>query len=239
VVLGQFGGSGAIGFLEFRKKILSMGRPGRGKNWANRGCSSFDRNTNPDETRCWFQKIARSPHARRVISHRRRATRDTGYLPFPLYSTSAPISRPATAPAAAPAAAPTILEPGHRTHGRVHVRLPAPERVHLHTQRLKAEPGGVRKRLRVTQPARLVVLHVAAVVPGEARRGQRPRRKQAAVALLEPAKPSYMHKLRKGTLTVFQYATRRGTPRGTPSSEYPWGTPLWGARWVLLLGVPF
>ena len=41
------------------------------------------------------------------------------------------------------------------------MRLPAPERVHLHTQRLKAEPGGVRKRLRVTQPARLVVLHAA------------------------------------------------------------------------------
>jgi len=48
-----------------------------------------------------------------------------------------------------------------------------------------------------------------------------------------------MLKLRKGTLAVFQHATRRGTPRDIPSSEYPWGTPLWGARWVLLLGVPF
>ena len=84
-----------------------------------------------------------------------------------------------------------------------------------HAQRLKAELEGVRERLRVTQPARLVVLHAAVVVPGQARRGQRPRR----AAVLRAQRAARARRRTRSAMVGAAEVQRRGAAARTPRSR--------------------
>ena len=85
-----------------------------------------------------------------------------------------------------------------------------------HAQRLKAELEGVRERLRVTQPARLVVLHAAVVVPGQARRGQRPRR---AAVLCAHQRAARARRRARSAIVGAAEVQRRGAAARTPRSR--------------------
>ena len=85
-----------------------------------------------------------------------------------------------------------------------------------HAQRLKAELEGVRERLRVTQPARLVVLHAAVVVPGQARRGQRPRR---AAVLCAHQRADRARRRARSAIVGAAEVQRRGAAARTPRSR--------------------
>ena len=70
VVLGQFGGSGAIGLLGFFKKYYLWGARGGAKMRKKMGLGKI----NPDEARCWPVSLSRSPGIKAVSKSRALAS---------------------------------------------------------------------------------------------------------------------------------------------------------------------